>query len=113
MSHYLLQNDSIIDPRSGKPERVCTADPKWEEWYPPEAGWVLLHHGPDAYPQEHADWDDTAKKWKVDPERKAKAERRAAMRVMDRDELIDLVFGEIDQRVDKAVAAKLKGRGIK
>lgn len=112
MSHYLIQNDNIIDPRSGKPERVCTADDKWEEWYPPVLGWRLLHHGPDAYPKEHADWDDTAKKWKVDPERKAKAERRAALQVMDRDELVDLVFGEIDQRVEKAVAAKLKARGI-
>ncbi len=54
-----------------------------------EEGWELLGNGAKFKPVPHADWDDVAKKWKVNAERKAKAEKVDRAMAMSREELVD------------------------
>jgi hypothetical protein len=90
-----------IDPHTGQPEKVCTAADNWREWYPEEAGWRLVHEGPDAYPKEHGTWDDGAKQWVVDEAAATQAAEAARLACLSRVELA----GEITAKYDVQIAA--------
>jgi hypothetical protein len=90
-----------VDPRTGQPEKVCTAADDWREWYPEEAGWRLVHEGPDAYPKEHANWDDDAKRWAVDEVKAAAAKEAARLACLSKSDLAAEIRGQYDERLAK------------
>jgi hypothetical protein len=90
-----------IDPHTGQPEKVCTSADNWREWYPEEAGWRLVHEGPDAYPKEHANWDDDAKRWVVDEAKATEAAEAVRLAGLSRVGLAAEIRAGYEERLAK------------